>query len=308
MAKKSTTKEFIEKAIKIHGNRYDYSKVEYVNSYTKVIIICSEHGEFLQRPNTHLTGSHCDRCARILISSKNPVNQSITTETFIEKSEQVHGNKYNYSKTIYTTAQDKVSILCPEHGEFEQVANSHLRGHGCKLCAIQNNPQNKPSTTEEFIKRAAQVHGNKYDYSNTIYKKAKNKLIIACSVHGEFSIKAHSHLEGVGCPSCANYGFNMAKSAILYYLKVTAESGQELYKIGVTNRTVQERFNLTDLLKIEIIKQKLYEIGSDAYNWEQKLLKMYKQYQYKGPDILYSGNTELFTEDVISLYYKENQL
>ena len=88
MAKKSTTKEFIEKAIKIHGNRYDYSKVEYVNNYTKVIIICPEHGEFFQRPNTHLTGSHCDRCARILKSSKNPVNQSITTETFIEKSEQ----------------------------------------------------------------------------------------------------------------------------------------------------------------------------------------------------------------------------
>ena len=86
---------------------------------------------------------------------------------------------------------------------------------------------------------------------------------------------------------------------------MTTNDGKVLYKIGITNRTVEARYNLTDLSKIEIVKQKLYENGADAYNWEQRLLKKYKQYQYKGPKVLENGNTELFTEDIISLYYKE---
>ena len=106
----------------------------YVNNYTKVIIICPEHGEFFQRPNTHLTGSHCDRCARILKSSKNPVNQSITTETFIEKSEQVHGNKYDYSKTKYTNDRSPIIITCPVHGDFNIIPRNFLKGRGCPKC------------------------------------------------------------------------------------------------------------------------------------------------------------------------------
>lgn len=98
-------------------------------------------------------------------------------------------------------------------------------------------------------------------------------------------------------------GFDKSKLAYLYYLKVTTDTNQILYKIGITNRTVNERFNLTDLSKIEIIKQKLYERGQDAYELEQKLLKMYKQYQYTGPNVLESGNTELFTVDILLLHH-----
>ena len=109
-------------------------------------------------------------------------------------------------------------------------------------------------------------------------------------------------MKGAGCPSCAITGFDKNKPAILYYLKITTDTNQVLYKIGITNRTVNERFNLTDLSKIEIIKQKLYDNGQDALDWETKLKRMYKEYQYKGPDILSSGNTELFTEDIIAMW------
>lgn len=118
------------------------------------------------------------------------------------------------------------------------------------------------------------------------------------------SQKTH-HLLGCGCPKCAKHGFNIAKPAYLYYLKITTEDNRILYKIGITNRTVNERFNLTDLSKIEIIKQKLYENGQDALDWETKLKRKYKQYQYIGPDILKSGNTELFTKDIIAMWYSD---
>lgn len=114
------------------------------------------------------------------------------------------------------------------------------------------------------------------------------------------------HLSGCGCPDCAEYGFQPSKPAILYYLKVTTNSGQILYKIGITNRTVNERFQLADLQKIEIVKQKLYESGQDAWDWETKLKRKYKEYQYTGPDILSSGNTELFTEDIIAMWYNNS--
>ena len=308
MAKKSNTAEFIMKAKLIHKDRYDYSKVRYINSSTKVTIICPIHGEFEQSPNSHLSGSNCNKCVRILNASKNPANQPMSIKVFVDRANKLHNGKYSYVKTVYKTAQDSIIITCPIHGDFEQQAKSHLSGYGCRFCAIQNNPQNQPITNKEFIEKAKLVHNGKYTYSSTMYTKARNKVILTCPIHGEFSIRAQSHLEGVGCPACANYGFNSLMPAYLYYLKITTEDNQILYKIGITNRTVNERFQIADLQKIEIVKQKLYEVGSEALEWETKLKRLYKQYQYKGPNVLSSGNTELFTEDIIAMYYKDNNL
>ena len=147
------------------------------------------------------------------------------------------------------------------------------------------------------------IHNFKYDYSKVVYTGIFNPVIIKCPLHGEFEQTPTVHLRGCGCPSCAKYGFDQTKPGYLYYLKITTDSGQILYKIGITNKSVDERFNLTDLSKIEIVKQKLYENGADALDWETKLKRKYKEYQYKGPDILSSGNTELFTEDIISMWY-----
>ena len=125
-----TTESFIEKAKKVHGEKYDYSKVEYKNSETKVCIICPEHGEFWQTPHSHLNGTGCHRCAIEKVNEK----QKLTTESFIEKAKKVHGNKYDYSKVKYASSQTKVCIICPEHGEFWQTPNVHLSGSGCPSC------------------------------------------------------------------------------------------------------------------------------------------------------------------------------
>ncbi len=127
MGKKLTTKEFIKKAKIYHGNRYNYSKVKYVNSKTKIMIICKKHGEFLQTPSKHLMGQGCFKCGCEKIVSL----KSITTKEFIKRAIKIHNNKYDYSKVEYKNAHTKITIICKKHGKFKQSPNSHLRGRGC---------------------------------------------------------------------------------------------------------------------------------------------------------------------------------
>ena len=131
---KLTTKEFIEKARKVHGNKYDYSKVNYIGSNSKVCIICPVHGEFWQKPNNHLNGNTCPVCSKILNVEKIKRKKGSYLEKFIEKARKVHGNKYDYSKVNYTNNSTKVCIICPEHGEFWQTPSKHLQGHNCPIC------------------------------------------------------------------------------------------------------------------------------------------------------------------------------
>jgi len=125
------TKDFIKKAIKIHGDIYNYSKVEYKGSKEKICIICPKHGEFWQTPNNHLSNQGCPKCSIDNITNKN----KFTTAFFIEKSKKVHGDKYNYSKVEYVNSKTKICIICPIHGEFLQAPNKHLLGQGCPLCS-----------------------------------------------------------------------------------------------------------------------------------------------------------------------------
>ena len=182
---KLTKEEFIRKAREIHSDKYDYSKVEYKNAITKVTIICPEHGEFEQTPNSHLRGYGCSRCSRL------------TTEDFIRRAGEIHGDKYDYSKVDYKDSQTKITIICPKHGEFQQRPSNHLRGKGCPYCA-----DNLKLTKEEFIKKAKEIHKDKYDYSKVEYKNTRTKVTIICPIHGEFKQRAGNHLKGQGCPVC----------------------------------------------------------------------------------------------------------
>lgn len=182
------TIQFIEKARKIHGDRYNYSKVKYVNSNTKVCIICPIHGEFWQIPRRHIQGSNCNKCTH---------HYTRTTTEFIQEAKKVHGDKYDYSKTEYIDTNTKVCILCPIHGEFWQLPPNHLKGKGCRKCGGTH-----PLSEHEFIKRAQELHKNKYDYSKVTYTTCNQKVCIICPTHGEFMQNANSHLRGVGCPKC----------------------------------------------------------------------------------------------------------
>ena len=186
----STTEEWIKKAKDVHGDKYDYSKVVYKDSKTKVIIICSKHGEFEQMLNNHINSKQgCPKCSG---------TYSPTTEEWIEKATEVHGDKYDYSKVEYENTSTKIIIICKTHGEFEQTPHSHLRGFGCSKCTGSYSP-----TTEEWIEKAKEIHGDKYDYSKVVYKKDKTKVIIICKTHGEFEKTPSKHIHAKqGCQNC----------------------------------------------------------------------------------------------------------
>lgn len=191
---------FLDNARKVHGDRYDYSLVNYKNSKEKVKIICPEHGVFEQTPNNHLHGYGCPDCGRI----KCACSRSLNNEDFIRKANEKHNYKYDYSKANYVTGKSKVSIICPHHGEFIQLAEAHLLGHGCPRCSAEAASQNMRSNTDDFIKKAIVIWGNEYDYSKVNYISATDKVCVNCRRHGDFYVKATAHLLGTGCPDCSH--------------------------------------------------------------------------------------------------------
>lgn len=190
--KKMTKDEFVNKSKAIHTDRYDYSDSIYKNAHCKIIIVCREHGEFIQSPRHHLNGSGCPKCSR---------RKSLEQGVFIERSKSIHGDLYDYSFCEYKTALKKVDIICRKHGLFNQRPFDHLNGSGCPACG-----GTKKSNTEDFVKKATLVHGDKYDYSQSIYINDAKKLHIICKLHGIFNQRPNDHLQGTGCPKCGGTG------------------------------------------------------------------------------------------------------
>jgi hypothetical protein len=129
----------------------------------------------------------------------NIMSKRLTNEEFIEKAKKVHGDKYIYLENTYTKSDVPVKVVCPNHGEFLQVAGDHLRGFGCSACTGK-----RRLTTEQFIEKANKVHLSIYDYSKTIYVSSNKPVTIVCKKHGDFVIKPTYHLYGTknGCPKC----------------------------------------------------------------------------------------------------------
>lgn len=192
---KNLKDDFLRKAKLIHGEKYDYSLVEYINNKIKIKIICRLHGEFTQIPKNHtVLKQGCSKCAGVNISN---------TGDFTEKSIKIHGDKYNYSLVEYINRKTKVKIICKEHGEFKQEPSNHLQGQNCPFCAkeILNN---KPSifTVEYFINKAKITHAGIYDYSLIKDIKINKKVEIICKKHGIFKQNPYNHISGQNCPKC----------------------------------------------------------------------------------------------------------
>ena len=217
--------KFVGQARVLHGDKYDYSKVEYVNNKSKVCIICPIHGEFWQRPDNHLLGKGCKTCGNIVTRA----SRVSTTDKFRNRSANIHGDKYDYSKVEYVNAHQKVCIICPDHGEFMQEPQHHVNGSGCRACA-----GSLKKSTEKFTADAGAVHGDKYDYSKVEYQSACVKVCVICPDHGEFWQTPNAHLSGHKCASCAEYGFKPYLKNYVYVL-----NAGEFRKVGITNKPKQ---------------------------------------------------------------------
>jgi len=297
-SKRKTTEEFIIEAKKIHRDTYNYSKVKYISNQTKVTITCPKHGDFFQIPSSHIyKKAGCPTCAIQHRTKK--LTKSV--ENFIEQANYIHKNSYDYSKIEYISSLKKIEIICKKHGAFWQSPSSHLQGKGCKKCSIEKNKNIRRKSIKDFIEKATKIHKETYNYSTIKYTNNKVKIAIICKIHGVFWQNPSHHLNGSGCPNCAFTGFNTNKPAILYYLRIDTDK-YPLYKIGITNYTIQKRFSKNDLKKITIIKVFTYTLGENALKEEKRILKKFKTYQYKGDKILESkGDSELFVKDVLSL-------
>lgn len=204
MMRRLTTEQFVAKAKSVHGDRFDYSETNYIDSKTKVKIICREHGVFEQTPGNHLQGMSC-----LLCGFKNAGQyHKKDTESFIAEAKLIHGDFYDYSLTRYKGAREKLVIVCPKHGQFEQVAHVHLRGEsgmGCERCAYELKGEQSRLSFEEFVRRSNEVHHGHYDYSLTEkkYRDAATKVTITCPTHGSFFQTPQSHMKGNGCSVCS---------------------------------------------------------------------------------------------------------
>jgi len=225
------------------------------------------------------------------------MSRRISQDKVIERFIVTHGNKYDYSKVEYSNVDTKIVIICPDHGEFMQSPDKHRTGNGCPRCGDVAVRSILSDSTEDVVRKFKDVHGDRYNYDKVCYKNTDTKVIIGCKDHGEFLQTPYKHKLGQGCPKCANHGFNPLHPAILYYLKVVKD-GITAYKIGITNKTVKERYNNTDLANITVLSTWEYEVGADAYNAEQTILELNKKDLYVGTPLLSDGNTELFTRDV----------
>jgi glutaredoxin len=239
-----------------------------------------------------LGGNGCRTC--------NIEGQRYTTQEFIELAKAAHGDRYDYSKVDYLNAKTKVEIVCRRHGTFWQLPLNHIQGrkNGCKECVFDR----LRLTAKEFIKKSKLRHGDKYDYSKVEYKSNHDKVELICKEHGSFWQMPMNHMKETGCPGCAVTGFDQTKPGILYYLAVLTDDNETLYKIGITNLTVHQRFPKIDLERIRTLKTWSFERGEEAAKREESILRQFADDQYLGPTLLVgAGNTELFVRDVLGL-------
>jgi very-short-patch-repair endonuclease len=205
---RSFTKEiFIERAKKIHGENFNYSKVNYINSQTNIEIICNTcNNEFKSLPNNHLRGGGCMTCAK----KKNGLKKRKLVDKFIEECQKIHKDEnelpiYDYSQIDYVNSTTKIIIICKIHGKFEQCPTDHISGKGCNECGILKRTINQTFTQKQFIEKAFEKHGNKYDYSEVKYINSQTKIIIKCNAcNFIFKQQPSSHLQGCGCDKCAH--------------------------------------------------------------------------------------------------------
>ena len=267
---KLTQEEVVKRLYDKWGDKYDYSKVVYVNRRTKVCVTCKEHGDFYILPTYNLKFG-CPICAE-----KERINHiRLTKDEFVEKAKKVHGNKYDYSNTVYNHSMKKVAIICREHGTFFQTPNVHLSGAGCPICGLKST-----KFKNEFINRARYVHGDKYDYSKTIVKSSLEKVVITCPIHGDFKQQAYSHLIGCGCPQCST-SLSKGENKIAKFLLSNRVTYVSQYKIKNDNLFSNRKEMHVDfyLPKENIIIE---------YNGQQH----YKEVSYFGGEIKFNEQKE----------------
>lgn len=288
----------------IHGDRYDYSKVveTYKGVMAHVIIICKTHGEFLCSPNNHRRTKGCPQCGdkrTALALTRPPVE-------YLAEFVELHGDFYDYSEAEFKGSHVKIKIICPEHGSFWQAPTTHTRS-GCNECGTLVTAGKRLLGLDVFISRSEEMWGKgTFDYSNSVYVGSSKKIELRCIAHDVTFIQyVNSHYQGKnGCPQCKicnerGCACDPNKPGILYYLRIF-DGIYLCYKIGITTRTVEQRYSKDELQYITVLWEESFQSSLDAWLEEQQIIATFKKYVIAEPLVaIRSGHTEIFTEDVL---------
>ena len=230
---------YIEQAKIVHNNKFDYSLIKDLPKRdTKVRIICPTHGEFEQSFHKHLSGDGCKKCAGKKLAKERIEHAKIK---FKVEAQLLHGNKYDYSKSVYTSATDLIIITCIQHGDFEQTPNRHLSGSGCKKCAIENTRKRILIPWEKYKYDLDVIHKSKYDYSKVLWRGVDSNIIVICPNHGDFTIRPADHKSGRGCVVCSKetrIQYNKHDTQI--FIEKSNEIWNNLYDYSKVNYTGSE--------------------------------------------------------------------
>ena len=334
MIKKITTEDFINRAKEIHGEKFDYSLVDYINNRTKIKIICSIHGEFEQTPSVHLRPAGCKLCANIFIGNKGKTSQ----KDFIEKSLSIHKNKYDYSLVEYINAKTYIKIKCNDCDSlFTQTPDKHLQGKGgCKKCQYIDLANKSKLTKEEYIKKANIVHENKYNYDDIEYINAKTFLNIYCNkCKVYFRQTPDTHLR-CGHSNCAfvkkhskeekDLCFWISEQNISFLESDKTVLPPKELDIFIPNNNLaieynglhwhseiykEKNYHLDKTLKCKEKGIQLFHIFSDEWNNKQEIVKSMIKYRLNlTENKIYSRKLEFIklTEDESKEFFNENHI
>jgi very-short-patch-repair endonuclease len=193
MGVKISLEEVKNRLRKLYGDKYEYDFSNFVNTHSKIEVKCPIHGWSSQILKNLFKGHQCNKCGQKISNDK----QRCSLEKTLDKFNKIHGNKYDYSKFVYSNNRSSSIIICPLHGEFHQSPWTHIKGHGCPSCS-----GNKKMNNIEFINVANKVHNKNYIYDFIDYKNMHSKVKIVCPKHGDFLQMAQTHIKGAGCPKC----------------------------------------------------------------------------------------------------------
>lgn len=302
MARRKTTEEFVREAKEVHGDRYDYSLVEYKNYMTPVKIVCNKHGVFEKNLAHHLRGQGCPKC----------IHRGKDVLEFIRQAKELYGYKYDYSLVNYKNNCSKVIIKCNKGHIFKKTPANFLLGYGCMECSVLDKHN-------DFIRRAKIIHNNKYDYRHVKYLRSIDIVDIICPKHGLFKQSPKGHLKGKGCVKCGiESSVNSSKenspgwsvnswqksgersknfdSFKVYIIKCWNDN-EIFYKIGRTFKTTNSRFKSKKEMpyRYEIIEEIIFDTAKRAFDKETDLKRLNNKFKYI-PLKTFGGMNECFSK------------
>jgi hypothetical protein len=300
--KKRGLKIIQERLVDKFGTNITLDQSTFVSTQKEAKFKCEKHGEFLAKPaNVVASKNGCFECTRGY-KPNGSNGLKYTTESYINACKEVHGHKYDYSKTEYRGCAHKVTIICPTHGEFKTDANVHLKGHHCNKCAnISFGLKTRKWSTDYFIQKATETHGGKYDYSNTICGRCDDVVKIGCREHGMFSQIAYNHVLGKeGCKDCLERDvlepyFKKHDDSHIYLMRVNG-NGEDFLKIGISinpaHRKHEIAHDVENQYKVEIIKQ-VQDYSRRVWLFEKRIHEspLFKKYI---PKLSFGGMTECY--------------